>query len=225
MYKRQIRFLGKNSQSRLFKAKVAIVGCGALGSHIAVSLARAGIGDITLIDHDIVKMENLGTQNYSQTDIGTEKAVALKKIVGSINKKIKVTAIKTRLTARNADKLFAKKDIVLDGTDNIEARWAISDACARAGIPWVYGSCARSLGSYAVFYPRGPCFRCVFPKRPRKIETADTVGILSSLPPIIANLQATEAIKILTGRKAEKRLVFYDCLKNEFYWIALKKLA
>jgi len=223
MYQRQELFLGKKAQERLSKARVTLIGCGALGSNIGIGLARAGIGNITVVDRDIVEEENLGTHQYSHHEIDLPKSIALKQKILEINKEIKVEAFVADVNKTNIEGFVRGRDLVLDGTDNMRTRFLVNDACVKNKVPWVYGSCVKSEGASAVFYPAGPCFRCVFPKVPSKLETCDTVGILSTLPPLIANMQVTEAIKILAGGKASRYMIFYDCLKQSLEKVALKK--
>jgi len=223
MYQRQELFLGKKAQKKLSSARVLLIGCGALGSNIGIALARAGIGSITLADRDIVEEENLGTHQYSRQEIGLPKSIALKQRILEINKEIKVEAFVADVNKTNIEGFVGGRDLVLDGTDNMRTRFLVNDACVKNKVPWVYGSCVKSEGASAVFYPSGPCFGCVFPKVPSKLETCDTVGILSTLPPVIANMQVTEAIKILAGGKASGDMIFYDCLKQSLEKVALKK--
>ena len=223
MYQRQELFLGKKAQEKLSIARVLLIGCGALGSNIGIALARAGIGNIAVVDRDIVEEENLGTHQYFHHEIGLPKAIALKQKILGINKDIKVDALVADVNKTNVEQLIQGKELVLDGTDNMRTRFLMNDACVKNKVPWIYGSCVKSEGASAVFYPSGPCFRCVFPRVPSKLETCDTVGIVSMLPALIANMQVSEAIKILTGGKASKDMIFYDCLKHTLEKIALKK--
>jgi len=223
MYQRQELFLGKKAQEKLSIARVLLIGCGALGSNIGIALARAGIGNIAVVDRDIIEEENLGTHQYFHHEIGLPKAIALKQKILEINKDIKVDALVADVNKTNVEQLIQGKELVLDGTDNMRTRFLMNDACVKNKVPWIYGSCVKSEGASAVFYPSGPCFRCVFPRVPSKLETCDTVGIVSMLPALIANMQVSEAIKILTGGKASKDMIFYDCLKHTLEKIALKK--
>lgn len=223
MYQRQELYLGKGKQDRLFNTKVVLIGCGALGSNIGIGLARAGIGHIVLVDRDMVEEENLGTHQYSRRDIGMPKSAALKDKIADINHQIEVEAIVADVNRTNVEGIVKKGQLVLDGTDNMEARFLVNDACVKHDMPWIYGSCVRSSGSVSVFHPHGPCLRCVFPKVPTKRETADTVGILSTLPPMIAGMELSEAVKILTGDKPSQDMVFYDADKQSFDKIELKK--
>ena len=223
MYQRQELFFGKKAQEKLSGARVLLIGCGALGSNIGIALARAGIGSITLVDRDIVEEENLGTHQYSHQEMGLPKSIALKQRILEVNKEIKVEAFVADVNKNNIKEFVEGKDLALDGTDNMRTRFLLNDACVKHRVPWIYGSCIKSEGASAVFYPVGPCFRCVFPKVPSKLETCDTVGILSMLPPLIANMQVTEAIKILAGGKASRDMIFYDCLKQSLEKVALKK--
>ncbi len=223
MYQRQELFLGKKAQDTLFKANVLLIGCGALGSNIGIGLARAGIGSITLVDRDIVEEENLGTHQYPHQEIGLPKAIALKQRILEINKEIKVEAFVADVNKTNIEGFVRGRDLLLDGADNMRTRFLVNDACVKNKVPWIYGSCVKSIGATAVFYPGGPCFRCVFPKVPNMLETCDTVGILSTLPPIIANMEITEAIRAITGM-TDQELVFYDAVKNSVEKVVLKKV-
>lgn len=223
MYERQQLFLGKASQDKLFRAKVVLIGCGALGSNIGIALARAGIGNILLVDRDLVEEENLGTHQFSRRDIGLPKAIALKERILEINHVSRVEAVVADVNPKNIEEFVNDRDLVLDGTDNMLTRFLINDACVKTGVPWIYGSCVKSEGASAVFYPDGPCFRCVFPKMPGKLETCDTVGIMSTLPPIIANIQVSEAIKLLTGKNAGNSLLFYNSMKQSLEKVGIKK--
>ncbi len=222
MYERQALYLGKTAQDKLFRAKVVLIGCGALGSNIGIGLARAGIGSIVVADRDLVEEENLGTHQYSGHDIGLPKAIALKEKILEINRQIHVEAIVADANRTNIESLVKGRDLVLDGTDNMLTRFLINDACIKARVPWVYGSCVKSEGASAVFLPNGPCFRCVFQKMPDKLETCDTVGIMSTLPPVIASVQVSEAIKLLTG-KGSSDMLFYDSMDQTIEKVALRK--
>jgi adenylyltransferase/sulfurtransferase len=222
MYERQALYLGKAVQDKLFRAKVVLIGCGALGSNIGIGLARAGIGNITAVDRDVVEEENIGTHQYPRRSISLPKAIALKERIAEINPAIHVAAIVADANRGNIEELVKGADMVLDGTDNFQTRFLLNDACVKNKIPWVYGSCVRSVGAVAIFFPNGPCFRCVFPKMPGKLETCDVAGLLSTLPAIIANIQVTESIKALNGKK-KFDMIFYDCAKQSFDKIALKK--
>jgi adenylyltransferase/sulfurtransferase len=128
----------------------------------------------------------------------------------------------TDVNSTNIEGIIKGAGLVLDGTDNLATRFLINDACIKNKITWIYGSCVKSEGAAAVFYPNGPCFRCVFPKMPGKLETCDTVGIVSSLPSAIASMQVAETIKVLTG-KNKTALIFYDSWKQAFDKIEVKK--
>ena len=223
MYERQQLFLGRAAQDNLFRAKVVLIGCGALGSNIGIGLARAGIGNIVLVDRDLVEEENLGTHQYSGHDIGLPKAIALKEKILEINRQIHTEAIVADVNRANIEDLVKGKDLVLDGTDNMLTRFLINDVCIKARVPWIYGSCVKSEGASALFYPSGPCFRCVFQKMPDKLDTCDTVGIMSTLPPIMANIQVGEAIKLLIGKSAGQDMVFYNSMEQTLEKAALKK--
>lgn len=211
-------FLGKS----LAKHSAAIIGCGANGSRVAYSLVRSGIGELLLVDRDIVGIENLGTQNYYSGDIGTPKAVALAAGLRNIGSRTKLKFIVDDANPSNIGGMIKGKDIVIDGTDNLSTRFLINDACKKNKIPWVFGSCVRSSGMSATFMPRGPCFRCVFP-RPSYVETCDTVGLLPEASALATALQSSEAKRLLVGKRPNGYLFSFDVWKGEFDRIKLKK--
>ncbi len=205
-YSRQIRFsaAGEEGQRRWMQSRVAIVGCGALGSFQAGALARAGIGYLRLIDRDYVELSNLQRQwLYDEADAeqGMPKAVAAKRHLRSVNSLITVEAAVSDLTPRNAEELLGDLDLVLDGTDNFETRYLVNDFCVRENVPWVYGA---AIGSYGLAMPvlpgRGPCLRCVYPQPPKGTQaTCETVGVLGPITSVIASLETAAAMRILAG--------------------------
>ncbi len=207
-YSRQIIFeyIGKDKQELLKKSKVAIIGCGGLGTRTAELLARAGVGEITLIDKDKVELSNLQRQSlFKESDIGRDKAEAAKEELHKINSQIKINAITQTLDRRNADLL--KCNLVLDCTDNLETRFIINDYCAKNKIPWIYAAVIASGGMVMNILPRrGYCFRCVV-KESECQDNCETRGILNSAATAISAIQATEALKILTKQPCENSLI------------------
>lgn len=175
-----------------------------------------------LVDRDIVGIENLGTQNYYEGDVGTPKAVALARGLRGIGSKTRLTFIVDDANPSNIEGMIRGKDVVIDGTDNLSTRFIINDACKKNRIPWVFGSCVRSSGMSAAFVPAGPCFRCVFPK-PSHAETCDTVGLLPEASALATALQSSEAKRLLVGKKPNGFLFSFDVWKGEFDKIRLKK--
>jgi molybdopterin/thiamine biosynthesis adenylyltransferase len=205
-YSRQVLFpaIGAKGQERIGKTSVCIVGCGALGSFQAEALARAGIGRLRLIDRDYVDYTNLQRQwLYDESDAQNEspKAVAAARRLQQVNSHVQIEALVKDMTPSNAEELASSFDIILDGTDNFEARYLINDLSVKLKIPWVYGA---AIGSYGVVMPiapeRGPCFACVYPEAPAGAQpTCDVDGVLSSVTSSVAALQVAIALRLTVG--------------------------
>jgi adenylyltransferase/sulfurtransferase len=209
-YSRQILFsgIGEEGQERLRAARVAVVGCGALGSFHAAALARAGVGTLVLIDRDYVETSNLQRQwLYEEADAaeGLPKAIAAQRALSRINSGVVVEAHVADLTASNIDDLLAGAALILDGTDNFETRYLINDYAVREGIPWVYGA---AVGSYGLTMPVVPgatsCLKCIYPEPPSGVQpTCETAGVLNAVTAVVAALQVGAALKILTGHAGD----------------------
>ena len=215
--------IGPAGQARLGRARVAVVGCGALGSALAEMMARAGVGELTIVDRDYVEESNLQRQSlFDEADAarGLPKAVAAEARLKAINSEVTVRGIVADVAADNAPDLVAGQDLVLDGTDNFETRFLLNDACLKANVPWVYGACVGSYGLALLVRPHvTPCLRCVLEDMPGPGgPTCDTVGVVSPIVHVVAGLQAAEALKLLTGRTEDLRpgVVSVDLWKNRF---------
>ncbi len=206
-YSRQILFsgLGESGQQNLLRARVAIVGCGALGSFHAAALARAGVGSITIIDRDYVETSNLQRQwlfEESDAEQALPKAAAAQRQIERINSGIAVRAEVADLTASNAADLLGEANLILDGTDNFETRYLINDFAVSRGVPWIYGAAVGSYGlSMPVLPERTACLRCVYPSPPEGVQpTCETAGVLNVIASLVASYQVADALKILSGR-------------------------
>lgn len=204
-YSRQIRFggIGEAGQQRIENARVAIVGCGALGSVQAEILARAGVGFLRLIDRDYVEESNLQRQFlYDEADVAEAmpKAAAARRRLARVNSTIQIHPQVADLTPTNIDDLFEDIHLILDGSDNFETRYLINDWAVREGKPWIYGA---AVGSYGITFPILPgcgCFACIYPEAPQGVQpTCETAGVLGSVTVAIAALQCAAALKILTA--------------------------
>jgi adenylyltransferase/sulfurtransferase len=204
-YARQLalRGFGPVAQDKLAASRVLIVGVGGLGSPAAMYLAAAGVGELTLVDADLVDRTNLHRQLlYTTPDVGRPKLEVAHERLQAINPLVAVHRHEGRLTAQNAESLVAGHDIVIDATDNFPARYALNDACLALGVPFVYASVARFEGQLSVFAASGgPCYRCLFPEMPApgSVPTCAEEGVLGVVPGILGLQQATEAIKWITG--------------------------
>ena len=198
---------GVDGQERVSQSHALVVGAGGLGCPAALYLASAGVGQITLIDHDVVDVTNLQRQiAHTQDRVGQLKVESLKKAIEQINPEVQVQCIAQRADSVLLNHHVALADVVLDCTDNFETRHAINLACVQHHKPLVSGSALRMDGQVAVYDIRqsqAPCYACVFPPTHQFEETrCATMGVLAPLVGIIGSLQATEALKILSGMGA-----------------------
>jgi molybdopterin-synthase adenylyltransferase len=210
-YSRQRLFkpVGENGQNRLEAAAVTIVGCGALGSTIAETLTRAGIGEIHLVDRDYVELSNLQRQQlFTEKDAEDmmPKVAAAEKRLKAIRSDLRLFTYLDNLDAALMERLILQSDLVMDATDNFETRLLINDASVKYSVPWIYGACVGSSGVVFPFIPgETGCFRCLLPVLPAVNETCDTVGIISPAVQVTAALQCAEAMKWLTGNRGAVR--------------------
>lgn len=228
-YARLSRFkpIGQDGLNLLRKKRAAVIGVGALGTTQAEILVRSGIGEITLIDRDYVDLTNLQRQTlFTEEDVNQQmpKAEAAKRRLQAVNKEVNIQGIVSDLNPDNAEALLAGHDIILDGTDNFETRLIINDVSIKHGIPWIYGAATGSYGLTYTFIPgETACFSCVYRYMPIGGETCETVGIMGPAAELVASLQCTEAIKLLTNNKESirKGLFYFDLWSNDFSTISL----
>lgn len=210
-YSRQVLFkpLGQSGQQQLSQATVTIVGCGALGSAIAETLTRAGIGTIHLVDRDYVEVSNLQRQQlFTESDAQQmlPKVAAAEQRLKAIRSDLQLFTYLEHLDARGMEKLASVSELILDATDNFETRLLINDASVKFNVPWIYGACVGSSGVVFPFVPgETSCFRCLLPVLPAINETCDTVGVISPAVQVTAALQTTEALKWLSGNRDAMR--------------------
>jgi adenylyltransferase/sulfurtransferase len=206
-YARQAAFagLGNEGQKKLGSARVVIVGMGALGSVMAEELARAGVGALRLIDRDYVDLTNLHRQFlYDESDAENElpKALAAANRLKEINSHIRLEPIAEDFNGASGEDLAGNADLLLDGTDNYEARFLINEVCHKKGIPWIYGGALGAQGATMnILWDEGPCFHCLMPEAPAPggYATCSAVGVLNMTTVLIASLVSAEAVKILIG--------------------------
>ena len=214
--------VGVEGQQKIDESKVLVIGAGGLASPVLLYLAAAGVGEIGIIDDDIVDLSNLQRQIiHSEAEIGKLKVESAKQRIASINSSVKITTWNVRLTPDNAQDICSNWDLIIDGTDNIPTRYLVDDICMIIGIPWVYGSIYRFEGQVSVFnYQDGPCYRDLFPEPPpaNLIPSCADGGVFGVLPGIIGSLQATEAIKIILnrGQILTGKLLVYDAEAMSF---------
>ena len=211
-YSRQIRFpgIGIEGQRKLSRANALVVGCGALGSVIAETLVRAGIGKLRIVDRDFLELSNLQRQTlFTEADVdsGLPKAIVAAEKLKAINSQVDVEPVVADVTYQNIESLLDSSEIILDGTDNFETRFLINDVSIKHEIPWIFGGCLGCDGQSLTIVPGvTPCLNCVMldgPPSPGSSPTCDSFGILASVINVIASIQALEAIKILSGNLSQ----------------------
>lgn len=213
--------VGEIGQQKLKVAKVLVIGAGGLGCPILQYLAAAGVGNLGVIDMDVVDISNLQRQIlYTTQDVGKHKAVAAKEHLQQLNPLIEITAYSFALDTQNALELFGQYDLVVDGSDNFATRYLVNDAAVISGIPLVYGSIFKFEGQVAVFnYNNGPSYRCLFPDPPKpdEVPNCSEVGVLGVLPGMIGSMQANEALKIILGigNVLSSKLLVYNALTTQ----------
>lgn len=233
-YQRQVilKNFGEAGQQKLLEAKVLVIGAGGLGCAALQYLAAAGIGEIGIVDDDVVSLSNLHRQVlFSVKDIGCNKAEKAARVLHELNPEIKIIAYPERLTTQNVLTIIAGYDIIIDGTDNFPSRYLINDACVLMEKPFVYGAVSQYEGQVGVFNFRigeneDPVnYRDIFPRQPAEDEVLNCAeaGVLGVLPGIIGIMQANETIKLVTGigHPLINRLLTYNSLNNQAYELEL----
>ena len=204
-YSRQIMLpeIDVAGQEKLLDAHVLILGMGGLGSPAALYLASAGVGRLTLCDHDAVEVSNLQRQIvHRQASLGEAKVVSAKQTLSEINPDVQLDTLDHKLHGDRLLQAVADADLVLDATDNFFARYAINDACWQTTTPLVSGAAIRWEGQVAVFDPRqadSPCYRCLYAEGDDEALNCSENGVLGTVVGIIGTCQAMEAIKLITG--------------------------
>ena len=196
--------IGIEGQQRILDSHALVIGGGGLGSPVALYLGSAGVGHITLVDHDTVDVTNLQRQiAHSMERVGQAKTVSVKAAIAAINPEVRVDAVTARADAALLDRLVAQADVVLDCCDNFATRHVVNAACVKHRKPLVSGAAIRFDGQISVYDPRAatsPCYACVFPPDDSFEETrCATLGVFAPLVGIIGSMQAAEALKLMTG--------------------------
>jgi adenylyltransferase/sulfurtransferase len=218
-----------DGQKRLKNARVLCVGAGGLGSPALMYLAAAGVGTLGVIDFDTVDESNLQRQIiHGQSDIGKSKAESARESIAEINPYVDVVVHDEQLSNDNVMDLFARYDLIVDGTDNFATRYLVNDAAVLLGKPYVWGSIYRFDGQASVFWAEhGPCYRCLYPEPPPPgmVPSCAEGGVLGVLCASIGSIQVTEAIKLLTGigEPLVGRLMVYDALEMSYRTVKVRK--
>jgi len=220
--------LGVEGQELLLASHALVIGAGGLGSPVALYLGSAGVGRITVVDHDVVDETNLQRQiAHNLARVGSPKAASVREAIAAINPDVIVTPMIQRADAALLDALVPDADVVIDCTDNFATRHTINRACVRHHKPLVSGAAIRMDGQLSVFdqrTPGNPCYACVFPETSDVEETrCATMGVFAPLVGIVGTMQAAEALKLLTGlgSRLTGQLLMIDGRDMAFNQIAL----
>lgn len=222
-----LKQIGGEGQKKILNAKVLVIGAGGLGAPVALYLAAAGVGNIGIIDGDVVDLSNLQRQVIHFTkDINTSKVASAKEKMEAINPDVKVTAIKDLIMAYNAVDIIKDYDFIVDGTDNFATKFLINDACVLAKKPYSHGGILRFDGQTLTHVPGTACYRCVFDGPPPKnlVPTCSQAGVLGSIAGMLGTVQATEVLKYITGtgELLTNRMMIFDALNMKFRTINVK---
>lgn len=225
-----LKEIGGAGQARLLSAHVTVIGAGGIGCPVIQYLAAAGVGNIRVIDGDVVDLSNLQRQTlFGSDDIGTPKPEAAMRAVGRLNPDVKLVPINQRIDTGNAEMLLRHSDVIIDGCDNFETRLAVSDAATRLHIPLVSAAVGQFEGQLSVYrgwQPGQPCYRCLVGDNPARAEASCAeAGVLGALTGVIGSLAALEAIRALVpfGEDSAGKLLIADLLSLRFRTIAMNK--
>lgn len=232
-YSRQILLpkFGVEAQERLLNARVLLIGAGGLGSPVALYLAAAGVGHISICDFDDVELSNLQRQiAHTQSDIGRPKVDSAQEAMLSLNPNIQANTISHKLNEQELIDLLKEVDLIIDGSDNFTTRFMVNRASVKTKTPLVSGAVIRMEGQVAVFRPDqpdtdAPCYQCLYPDGEELDETCSQNGVLAPVVGIIGSIQATEALKVLshTGQALNGRLLVMDADSMQFRNLNIRK--
>lgn len=229
-YKRNILLdgVGDQGQVKLLQSRVLIVGGGGLGSPAAYYLAAAGIGHIGIVDGDRVDLSNLQRQIIHTTpDLGRPKIESAREKLNHLNPDVQVTGYGEWFNEHNFREIITGYDLIVDGTDNFEARYLINQACVEQKKPYIFGGVLGYTGQALTILPgQGPCLACIFKDiPPQDAPSCDLMGVLGAVPGIIGSVEATEAVKVILGlgEPLLGRLLTYDALSMQFYIVEINR--
>ena len=229
-YSRQMLFkhIGTSGQEKIMNAHVLIIGMGALGTHLAEGLVRAGVGELTIVDRDYIEFSNLQRQTmYTEMDAVDKlpKVVAAERNLMAIRQNLNL-----HIHIAHVDRLFLETyaqdiELILDATDNFETRQLINDFAYKNTIPWIYGGVVQSTYVEATFIPKQtPCFNCLIPQLPTINMTCDTVGVIQPAVTMTTSLQLRDALKILTGATIATKVTYGDIWEGTHFTFGFSKL-
>jgi molybdopterin/thiamine biosynthesis adenylyltransferase/molybdopterin converting factor small subunit len=221
-YSRQIMLqeIGFVGMEKLRDAKVCVVGVGGIGNPIVTQLAAMGVGKLKIVDRDVVEISNLHRQHlYNEADIGKVKVEVAAERLKKINPHVEIEAVPLSITKYTAESIVKGMDIIIDALDTVDARYALNDACIKYNIPFIYAGALGMLGSVCTILPnKSACLRCMFPALAEEdMPTCSTEGVHPSILYLVAGVQVSEAVKIVTGQQ--------PTLVNKLLYIDLNELS
>ena len=229
-YSRQMLFkhIGNSGQEKIEQQHVLIIGMGALGTHLAEGLVRAGIGKLTIVDRDYIEFSNLQRQTlYTENDAreALPKVIAAQRALTHIRNDIEIHALIEHVNYQFLEKHGKDVNFILDATDNFDTRQLINDFSYKYGIPWIYGGVVQSTYVEATFIPgQTPCFNCLMPQLPSVNLTCDTVGVIQPEVTMTTSLQLKDALKLLTQNEIKTRLTYGDIWEGDHFTIGFSKM-
>ncbi len=229
-YSRQILFqdIGEKGQRKINEKTVLIVGMGALGTHLAEGLVRAGIKKLRLIDRDYIEASNLQRQtlfNEADANEATPKVVAAERALKQIRSDVIIESVINHADVHVLNELVEGVDLIMDATDNFDTRMMINDVAYKNQIPWIYGGVVRSTYVEAPFIPgQTPCFQCLIPQIPSMNLTCDTVGVIQPAVTMTTSFQLRDALKILTETSFTPKLTYGDIWEGTHHTFGFRKL-
>lgn len=229
-YSRQILFhnIGQQGQTLIAKAHILIIGMGALGTHVAEGLVRAGIGEITIIDRDYIEYSNLQSQTlFTEQDAleALPKAIAAEQALKQISSDVDIHAYVEHVTPATLEQYGHNITLIIDATDNFDTRRLINDFAYKQRIPWIYGGVVQSTYVEAVFNPgKTPCFNCLLPQLPAINMTCDTVGVIQPAVTMTTSLQIKDALKLIVGAEVDTKYTYGDVWSGEHHAFGFSKM-
>jgi len=227
-YSRQVIMdeIGAKGQLKLKNSKVCVLGLGGLGSPAAMQLAGVGVGYLRVVDKDVVELTNLHRQHlYGADEVGCSKVEAAAKRLRRLNPYITVEPLICTVNEASAEKLIQGMDVVVDGLDNMNARYAVNRACVKLGVPYVFGAVATTTGNVSTIIPKKTvCLECFYGN---KEHNSKTVGIHPSAVNVIASIEVSEAVRLLTGQEPRfaNKLLNFDLNELEINLVKLSKVG
>ena len=223
-----LKKIGIIGQRKIINSKVLVIGAGGLGCPLILYLAYSGVGNIGIVDHDIIEISNLSRQIlFTKRDIGKKKVIVAKKIIKKINNKITVDIYKNKISKNNIDKIAKNYPIICDGTDNFKTRYLINDYCIKNKKILISAAINKFDGQLFNFDFRNKsaCFRCFMPQIPSDEVNCQSDGIMTTLAGMAGSLQANEVIKSILNIKSKKRgnLLIFNSLNSDFRTVKLLK--